>query len=296
MIRAAIIRGRRGFYWGLRCRGYWRRGHRLASIRWFGCGRLRRFRAIAVPVAIAARTDRIAQIQKRPERLADMRLQPPFQAQAHRLQARALQLLVMEHRNAWANPVRALNKARDRILVPPDASVVGQFDRGIRRRRQLVGPRGNHGPQGFRGGRAQGFAIRTSRARVGNKAEALETAHIVALHHHLTFCRNLRHQIIIEVQALHQHAGASVNKPLGQRLVQGVRQPVFNLSGARLPMGSVGKPVRPVRHKSPGADIGNTRRQRIDIAFGDIEPVHMATHPVLRQLALMIEQMLIEGA
>jgi hypothetical protein len=44
-------------------------------------------------------------------------------------------------------------------------------------------------------------------------------------------------------QLPHQHAGAPVDEPGHQLLVQGVADPVFQLPGQALPVGGVGQPV-----------------------------------------------------
>jgi len=60
---------------------------------------------------------------------------------------------------------------------------------------------------------------------------------------------------------------------LGQKIVGVFLQKLlFLLDGAAalLPMGRIGEPVRPVRNIGPGPDMGDPRRQRIDIAIGAI--------------------------
>ncbi len=56
-------------------------------------------------------------------------------------------------------------------------------------------------------------------------------------------------------QVAEQHAGASVDEPLGQALMQRIAQAVFDFTRLFAPMGRVFKPVFAVGDKGPGPDL-----------------------------------------
>ena len=59
-----------------------------------------------------------------------------------------------------------------------------------------------------------------------------------------------------------------------------VRQFIFDRARNALPMLGVNQPVRTIRGKCPGTDMGDTVRQRVDIAIGAICLFDLACEPV----------------
>src|SRR5262249_28038974 len=54
-----------------------------------------------------------------------------------------------------------------------------------------------------------------------------------------------------------------------ETFMQGVRKTILDAAGPQLPMERIGKPV-PVGNESPGADMGDAGRQRVDVAVGAV--------------------------
>ena len=64
-------------------------------------------------------------------------------------------------------------------------------------------------------------------------------------------------QVRIFVHALHQMRSATINKPLGQTVMKGIRQAVFNGPCAFAPMKWIVDPVTAKGDVGPGADPGD---------------------------------------
>ena len=77
----------------------------------------------------------------------------------------------------------------------------------------------------------------------------------------------------------HEKRRAAIDKALGDAVVQRVGQPVLDAAGALLPLGRALDPVAAMRDVGPGADMGDARHQRIDIAVEPVELRHLAADP-----------------
>jgi len=106
--------------------------------------------------------------------------------------------------------------------------------------------------------------------------------------------RDFSFEHCVLAQPPHQHAGPAVNEPLGQTFVQRVGQSVLDAPGDALPVLGIGEPVRTVCRKSPGPDVGDTVRKRIDIAIGAVRLRHLAGEPFVGDFTLP-HQKSIEG-
>ena len=85
--------------------------------------------------------------------------------------------------------------------------------------------------------------------------------------------------------AAHQPRRAAVDEPLGETLVQGVRQPVLDGAGPFLPVGRVFDPIAVKGDVGPGAHVGDALDQGFDAAVGAFDARHVPGHPVGGQLA-----------
>ena len=91
------------------------------------------------------------------------------------------------------------------------------------------------------------------------------------------------------LQAFQQRLGAPVDEPLGQPLVQRIAQLVLDGARPLLPVARGIQPVRAVRDIGPGADVGQPRDQRVDVAVGTFEPGNLVGDPVGRQAVAQSE-------
>ncbi len=64
--------------------------------------------------------------------------------------------------------------------------------------------------------------------------------------------------------------------------MQRVRQSVFDRARDALPVLGIDQPVRTVRRKRPGADVGDAVRQRVDVSLGAVRLLDLACEPVGR--------------
>ncbi len=98
-----------------------------------------------------------------------------------------------------------------------------------------------------------------------------------------------------QVQAAHQGAGAAVDEPLHQPLVQGVGQSVLQRAGLALPVRRVAHPVAAIGHIGQGPHPGQARRQGVDIAVQPVQALELALDPVVGQAPVALRQMLEDG-
>ena len=107
----------------------------------------------------------------------------------------------------------------------------------------------------------------------------------MALDHHLAGLADFRLQHRVFPQPPHQHAGATVDEPLGETFVQGIGQLVLDGARDALPMLRIRKPVRTVCRERPGPDMRDPIGERIDVAVGAVRLRNLAGEPVGRDAA-----------
>ena len=145
------------------------------------------------------------------------------------------------------------------------------------------------------GGVARCLAVNAlSLGGVGIESETLETAHEVLLDFDAAVGADLGVKFFLFLQAAHQRAGAPVDKTLGQALVHGVGERVFDRARAFLPALGIGQPVGAVRHERPGADVGDAVGERVDVAVGAVGERDLVGKPVLGNAPLGPHQELVE--
>ena len=110
---------------------------------------------------------------------------------------------------------------------------------------------------------------------VRREAKAVEPADELALDDDVAAAGHRTGQLGAALERLDQHGRAPVDEPLGQAIVERVRQLIFDGACPFLPVARIGEPVRPVRDVGPGADVRDPRHQRIDVAF---DPVQAGDH------------------
>ena len=72
--------------------------------------------------------------------------------------------------------------------------------------------------------------------------------------------------------------------------MQGIREPILHAARHALPVFGIGEPVRTVRREGPGADMGDARRQRIDIAVGAIRQRDLVGEPIGLDRAVALQE------
>ncbi len=103
----------------------------------------------------------------------------------------------------------------------------------------------------------------------------------MAFDHHVAARRDFCIQDGVLPEPAHEHAGAPVDEALGQPLVQRVGQLVLHRLGFLAPDGRLGQPVGLVGDEGPGADMGDARRQRVDVAVGAVGLLDPLGDPVV---------------
>src|SRR6185503_17787237 len=114
------------------------------------------------------------------------------------------------------------------------------------------------------GGKRLGVGVAVGAGQ--GETEALDGADVVTLETDLAVVVDFGcgHRSVSQVT--HQHTGAPVHKSLSEPLVQGVAQPVLDVTGLFAPMRRVFKPVFPVGDIGPGPDLADPVAERVDVA------------------------------
>ena len=145
--------------------------------------------------------------------------------------------------------------------------------------REAIGARLDLARERLLRGGTQRLALGPGGRRLGGELEAREPPDRVTLDNDIAgFCDfSFEHRVL--AQPPHQYAGAAVDKPLGQTLVQRVGQFVLDAARDALPVLGIGEPVRTVCRKGPGPDVGDPVRERIDIAVGAVRLRYLPSKP-----------------
>ena len=93
-------------------------------------------------------------------------------------------------------------------------------------------------------------------------------------------------------QAAEKRAGAPVDEPLHQGLVQRIGEPVLEASRPALPALGVGEPVGAIGDVSERPHPGEPGREGVDVAVDPVEAGELAVHPVFRQPPVALGQVL----
>ena len=183
----------------------------------------------------------------------------------------------------------------DRRADPAQDAIGAERDVAIGRGRETIGARLELGGKRLLRGSPDRLAVLAGSALVGGEAEALQLADMVAFDHHRAGWAyfGFKHRIFPE--APHKDGSPAVYEAFRQPLMQRIRQSVFDFARLFLPVCRIGKPSRPVRHESPGADLRDALRQRVDVALGGVGAAHLLGHVVLVDMPLAGEVVIHRG-
>ena len=140
----------------------------------------------------------------------------------------------------------------------------------LRRHRPIRGP-------------AQRFGLQRRRPRLGGEHRALELADVLPLHRHRPVAGHPGQNLRPDAEGTHQDAGAPVDEPLHQLLMQGVGKPILQRAGAALPFGGALQPVGPVGDVGQGANAREALSQDVDLPARVVQSLELPGDPVLRQ-------------
>ena len=213
---------------------------------------------------------------------------------SHRLIAE--QFLIRDHVNPGADHVMAWQQAGDRLVFPQnlpfriDRDDLSLINPGVPF--QAEGTGSNFTLQGLMRRSTQHFRFRTRHLRVHFQPKSLQLSDKLIFDQHIPLWGERSHKLFLLMQTPHQHAGPAINKALCQPFMQRVGQFIFNFTGPPLPMCAIAQPAGAVGDKCPGADIGDTRRQSMDLPIGAVEPVYLPRDIVFGQHASLTHHMM----
>lgn len=125
-----------------------------------------------------------------------------------------------------------------------------------------------------------GFFFLAGRTFILDEAESLKTPDEFAFDRHLAIFVHIGHHGLLLLEPAQEHGCAPVHKSLGQTLVQRIRQAVFYRACFAAPMAFVIDPAFSLRNISPGPNIGETFRQRVNVSVGPVDAPDLAGEPI----------------
>ena len=196
------------------------------------------------------------------------------------------ELLIGQQHKARLQRLVARDKRADRCTDPAQSAVRTQRNVAIGRGAEAFGPRLEFGCERLLGCRTHGLGILAAGALVGGEAEPLQLADMVAFDEDGSGWADFGFRHRIFSKAPHEDGSPAVYEAFRQPLMQRIRQSVFDFARLFLPVCLIGQPAGPVGNESPGADLGNPVRQRVDVAFGRVGAADLLGHVVLIDMAM----------
>ena len=185
-----------------------------------------------------------------------------------------------ENLDLRAQSLATLHHLADRRTAPHQPALGGVVHLGVRRVIKPVRPQVEFGFQRRKGHRAQRLRLFRRLGCVLLKPEPVQLAHEFATYRDFALVIHLGHEGLLLLQPPQQYAGAPVNKSLRQRQVEGIRQAVFYCTRLVTPMAFVLNPAFALRNIGPGANIGQTFRDGINVAARFVDPFYRLFEPI----------------
>src|SRR5579885_1055763 len=145
-----------------------------------------------------------------------------------------------------------------------------------RRARAAISPRSTRAAPHALGGVEQAPRLLSAGARIGNEAEAVEAADELPFDEDLARAADGGEELAVAGEVPRQHRRAAVDEALRQAVVERVGEAVLDGARPLLPARGIGEPVAAMGDVGPGADMGDARRQRVEIAVAAVEPLDLA--------------------
>ena len=212
----------------------------------------------------------------------DVRLEPQIEPRLHRIAWRARETLIGDDAHARFERLLRGDKLADRLPHPPHGAIGREHDLAVGRVCEACRPRVDFARQRLLCGAGERLRFRARRRSGGRKHESVQSADDVTLDHDLAALADVGLERCVLAQPTHQHAGAPIDEALGEPLVQRVGQFVFDRARDALPVLGINQPVGTVRRKSPGPDVGDAVRQRVDVTVVAVCLFDLACEPVVR--------------
>ena len=210
----------------------------------------------------------------------DVRLEPKIEPPLHSIARRTSKMLVGDDAHARLEQFLAGDQLADGLPEPAQHTVGGEHELPVRGVRQPGCARVDLAGERFLRGAGERPRLRACGRGIRRENEFIEPADGVTLDHDFAALPDLGLENRILAQSTHQHAGAAVDEPLGEALMQRVRQLVLDRAGNALPVLGIGEPVGAVGGEGPSPDVGNAVRERVDVAVDAVRLLDLAGKPV----------------
>ena len=175
----------------------------------------------------------------------------------------------------------ARHQPPDRLRAPEEATLLGHLEGGVGRVVEPVRPQVELRPERRHRSLPQRLGLIRACRLVLPEPEPVDPAQNLTLDGYLTAFCHLGHKALLLLQPAQKHTGAPVDKSLGQRAMQRIRQAVFYGTGGAAPMAFVLDPAGALRHVGPCADICQPLGQRVYVALRPVDPPHLPRQPVV---------------
>ena len=222
------------------------------------------------------------EVGQRAEPLGHELGEPGVEPGLHLVQRRARQLLVGQHLNARFEQLVAARQLADDLAEPAHGPVIGEREGVVDGLMHALGAGLDLARQSLLRRGVQRLGRLARGLRVRREAESLQLADMLTFDRHLSGGGDLSIEHLFLSQATQQHARPAIDEPLGEPLVQGVRQPVLYLTRRALPMRGIMHPIGTIGDIGPGAHMRQAPRQRVDVPFDAVGRVELIGEPGVR--------------
>src|SRR5436190_22112297 len=123
------------------------------------------------------------------------------------------------------------------------------------------------------------------------KAQPIEATDVGPRHLDFACSRNLDWQFSFAGELTHKEGRTLIDKPLGNAIVQRIRESVFDAASTILPCACILDPVASMGDICPSTDVRDACHQSIDVTADAIEIRHLASDPCCREPLLRAGEM-----
>ncbi len=232
----------------------------------------------------------IAQREKRFEQARDLAVDEMLQAAFDLLRDVRPGFVIDKPLHARAQRIGAGDQLAHGAVAPHQAALFGVIQLCVGRVVEPVGPQVEMRCERLQAGLTQRARLVRARRLVLRKAKALQPSDELTFYRHFALVVHVCHKALLLLQPAQKHGCAPVNKSLGQAGMKRIRQAVFYSPRHVAPMAFVIQPPLALRDVCPCADEREPLGQGVDVAFGAVDALDLAVHPVVGNAAVFVQK------
>ena len=190
-----------------------------------------------------------------------------------------------------AHGVIAFDQLTDSRVAPHQPTLFGEIEFGIGGVIEFIRAQMENRNQRRDRGLTQHAGFFRRGGCVLTEAEPFQLADQLPFDGDFALVVHFSHKALLLLQPAHQHRCAPVNKSLCQSVMQGIRQAVFYSARCAAPMVFVINPCSALRDIGPGPDIGQSFRERVNVAVSPVNACDIARQPVWGDSSVPLQEL-----